>query len=114
MEKYRVIFHIDESNKASLVLRNIENLIADLGESNVEVELLANAEGIAVLFKSPDIHSEQVERLAAMGVRFAACANTLRQMGLTKDALFGSVVIVPSGVGELVKKQTLGWAYIRP
>lgn len=114
MKKYRVIFHIDEPNKGYLVLMNIENLIADLGESNVEVELLANAEGIAVLFESPNIHSEQVERLAAMGVRFATCANTLRQKGLTKEVLFDHVQIVPSGVGELVKKQTLGWAYIRP
>lgn len=114
MEKYRVVFHIDECNKGHLVLKNIENLIADLGENNVEVELLANSEGIAVLFKTPSLHSEQVERLASKGVRFAACANTLRGMNLTKDALFDSVEIVSSGVGELVKKQTLRWAYIRP
>jgi intracellular sulfur oxidation DsrE/DsrF family protein len=114
MEKHRVVFHIDEYNKGNLVLMNIENLLADIGERNVEVELLANAEGIAVLFKTPDLHGEQVARLAARGVRFAACANTLRQMGLTKDVLFDHVQIVPSGVGELVKKQTLGWAYIRP
>ena len=114
MEKYRVVFHIDECNKGYLVLKNIENLIADLGEDNVEVELLANSEGIAVLFKTPGLHKEQIERLVVKGVRFAACANTLRQMGLTKDALFDPVEIVSSGVGELVKKQTLRWAYIRP
>ena len=116
MEKYRVVIHLDESGKArgELVLRNIENLIADVGENNVEIELVANGEGITALLKSPNLHGEQVERFSAKGIRFVACANTLRQMGLTKDALLDLVEIVPAGVGELVKKQAQGWAYIRP
>lgn len=116
MEKYKAVFHVDEGLKArgDLVLTNIENLIADLGQNNVEIELVANGEGIIALLKTPNLHGEQVQRLGAKGVRFVACANTMRQMGLTKEALLAPVEIVPSGVGELVKKQTQGWAYIRP
>jgi len=116
MEKYRVVIHLDESGKArgELVLRNIENLIADLGENNVEIELVANGEGITALLKSPNLHGEQVERFSAKGVHFVACAKTMRQLDLTKDALLDLVEIVPAGVGELVKKQAQGWAYIRP
>lgn len=38
----------------------------------------------------------------------------LRQLDLTQDAFLDLVEIVPEGVGELVKKQAQGWAYIRP
>jgi len=114
MDNYQVVVHIDESDKGLLGLNNIENLLTDLGKDNVNVELVANYEGIKILLKSPDTYVEQIERLKKLGVKFAACSNTMRQRGITKEELVELVQIVPSGVGELVKKQAQGWAYIRP
>ena len=114
MDNYQVVVHIDESDKGLLGLNNIENLLADLGRDNVNVELVVNYEGIEILLLSPDTYVEQIERLEKMGVKFVACANTMRQRGIAKDELVEIVQIVPSGVGELVKKQAQGWAYIRP
>jgi intracellular sulfur oxidation DsrE/DsrF family protein len=116
MEKYRVVFHLGEGGKprADMALRNIQNVMDDLGTTNVEVELVANGEGVIALLRVPDLHGEQVAKLLAKGVRFAACDNTLRQMGLTQAALLDGVEVVPAGVGELPKKQAQGWAYIRP
>jgi intracellular sulfur oxidation DsrE/DsrF family protein len=116
MDKYRVVFHLDEPSKgrADLVFGNIENLLADLGENNVEVELVANGGGVKALVKGPASHAEQVQRLAAKGVLFAACAHSLSQLEITRDTLVAPVEVVSSGVGELVKKQAEGWAYIRP
>lgn len=116
IKKYRVVFHLDEPSKgrADQVFRNIENLLADLGENNVEVELVANGGGIKALVKSPNSYAEQIDPLAAMGVRFIACAHSLSQLEIARDTLLESVEVVSSGVGELVKKQMEGWAYIRP
>lgn len=116
MGKYKVVFHLDEGAKgrANLVLNNIENLIADLGQDNVEVELVSNAEGVTAFLKVPNLIGAKVERLAAKGVRFTVCDNSLRQLGLTKDELLEQAEIVPAGVGELARKQSEGWAYIRP
>src|SRR3990172_179460 len=117
MEKYRAVFHLDEGNKGrvDMALNNIDNLLADLGENNVAVELVTNGGGIVALFKADNNpHADRLARLAARGVRFAACAHTLHSKGLTRDALLDAVQVVPSGVGELVKRQTDGWAYIRP
>ena len=38
MNKYRVVFHLDEPSKgrADHVFRNIENLLDDLGENNAD------------------------------------------------------------------------------
>ena len=116
MNKYRVVFHIDEPSKgrADQVFMNIENLLGDLGESNVEVELVANGGGVKALIKGPESHADQVEMLTNKGVRFVACAHSLSILGITKEALLESVDVVSAGVGELVKKQIQGWAYIRP
>ena len=48
------------------------------------------------------------------GVLFAACAHSLSQLEIARNTLLESVEVVSSGVGELVKKQMEGWAYIRP
>ncbi|MDO9066255.1 MAG: DsrE family protein [Chloroflexota bacterium] len=110
-----MVFHFDEPSKgrADQVFRNIENLLDDLGENNVEVELVANGGGVKALVKGPDSHAEQIGRLAARRVLFAACANSLSQLEIARDTLLESVGVVSSGVGELVKKQVEGWAYIR-
>jgi intracellular sulfur oxidation DsrE/DsrF family protein len=44
----------------------------------------------------------------------AACENTLEMKGIGRDRLAAGVVTVPSGIGELVRKQQQGWAYVRP
>ena len=114
LKKYKVIFHIDETLKSKLVLGNIENLITDLGEENLEVELLANSEAVKLMLKDSNEFSEQINDLKLKNVTFAACANSLRQMNLNKELLFDFCLVVPSGVGELVIKQTNGYAYIKP
>ncbi|MBN1218938.1 MAG: DsrE family protein [Anaerolineae bacterium] len=116
MKQYRVIFHLDEYNGVQIttLLKNIENLITDLGENNVQIEVVANAEGVNALLKRPNSHTDQIVKLADKGVYFTACAIAIHQIGLTKDKLLEPVDIVRSGIGELVKRQTQGWVYIRP
>ena len=116
MDKYHVVLHLDEPSKgrAKQVLRNIENLIDDLGENNVEIELVANGGGAKALVKGPESHAEQVEKLTVKGVHFVACAHSLSMLKISRDLLLEGVTVVSAGVGELVKKQAEGWAYIRP
>ncbi len=116
METYRVVFHIDEGSiaRANMVFHNIQNLIDDLGEDSVDVALVANGEGVKALLTSPNVHKGRIERLAGQGVRFLACANSLRFLGLTENNLLAPVDVIPAGISELVKRQAEGWAYVRP
>jgi len=114
LKKYQVIFHIDETLKSKLVFGNIENLITDLGEENLEVELLANSEAVKLMLKDSNEFSEQLNSLKFKNVTFVACANSLRQMNINKELLFEFCIVVPSGVGELVIKQSNGYTYIKP
>ena len=116
MKKYRVIFHLDEDSeeKVNEVFNNLRNLIADLGEENVEVELLTNGKGVMAMRKENEPNSLRIRHLAKQGVKFAVCANSIKHLKIAPDELAPEAEIVPAGVSELVKKQTDGWAYIRP
>ena len=49
-----------------------------------------------------------------LGVRFAACENTMRDKSIPKEGLLPGVVTVPSGAVEIVRKQQNGYGYFRP
>lgn len=113
MKKYKALFHVDEAEKIGLTLTNMRNLFNDLGEDQVEVALVGNSEGVAAMYKDSK-YKEQVQELFAKGVYFAACANTLKAKELAQTDLLEFSHVVPSGVGEIVKKQYEGYCYIRP
>jgi intracellular sulfur oxidation DsrE/DsrF family protein len=109
-----VVVHLDEEGDAKhrAVLRNVGNLVADLGDRTA-VELVVHGPGIGLcLTDSPQ--AEDLQALIARGVVVAACENTLEMKGIGRDRLVTGVVTVPSGIGELVRKQQQGWAYVRP
>jgi len=113
MKKYRAVFHLTEVEKANLALNNMRNLLADLGEDQVEAELVCNSEGVKALLKTGP-YGERVDELAERGVRFVLCSKSLRTMKMEKEEFFDQAEVVGSGAGELVKKQTEGWVYVRP
>lgn len=111
---YKVIFHVDEINKAALALNNIKNLITDLGNENLQVELLVNSEGVNMLLKAALDYNDKIQELHTRSVVFSACANSMKGLNISKEQLYDFAQVVPSGVGELVKKQADGFAYIKP
>ncbi|MDO9044245.1 MAG: DsrE family protein [Methanobacteriaceae archaeon] len=115
MEKYRVIFQVNEEDpfRVNLVLNNIQNLIADLGEENVEIELVAYSMGVKMFFNSSP-YADMIYSLLKKEVRFAACSNTLNSLNVSPEELIKGITVVPSGIGEIVRKQKEEWIYIRP
>ncbi|MBC7342277.1 MAG: DsrE family protein [Clostridia bacterium] len=57
---------------------------------------------------------DRMNELAHMGVRFAACRNALRSHSISEDRLPEFCQVVPAGITEIAKKQTEGYAYIKP
>ena len=70
MDKYKVLFHTDYIARIDLGLENIENLLADLGGSNVEVELVANFEAITLLSKASNKYETKIAELCCQGSYF--------------------------------------------
>ncbi|MHB8878089.1 MAG: DsrE family protein [Myxococcaceae bacterium] len=112
---FRVVFHLDEADakKHESVLRNVNNLLDDLGQGQTHIELVAHGLGLDLLTGETGF-AEQVAGLVRRGVVMAACNNTLRERGIARDRLLPDVTVVSSGVGELVRRQRVGWQYVRP
>lgn len=112
MESNFVIFHLAEPDRFGVILDEIRNLFADPGIGSVIVEVMANSDGVYAI-KQNGPHMEEAGRLSVEGVRFTACANSLRIRHLSREGIMPFVEPVPSGIGELVKRQRKGYAYIR-
>ncbi len=109
-----VVVHLDEEgeDKYRTVLRNVGNLVTDLGDQ-ATVELVAHGPGIGVCLTDSSL-AQDLQDLIGRGVVVAACENTLEMKSIDRERLAAGVVTVPSGMGELVRKQQQGWAYVRP
>ncbi|HVO88996.1 MAG TPA: DsrE family protein [Casimicrobiaceae bacterium] len=113
--KNRVVMQVSdaEPGKWNLTLNNARNLQADLGEGNVEIEVVAYGPGIGML-KSDSPVASRIADATEHGIKFAACENTMRGQKLTKADMLPTTGYVPAGVVEIMQKQQQGWAYLRP
>ena len=59
-------------------------------------------------------HIAAVASALQQGVKIVACENTMHGQHLTPADMLPAIGYVPSGVGELLKRQQQGWAYVRP
>ncbi len=113
---YRVVFQLNESASSAVegVLGNIRHLQAELASAGLEVELVAHGDGLVAFYRAPNRQARTIREMAEQGVRFVACHNTMAARGLSPGDLLEVVQVVPSGVGELVRRQAEGWAYVHP
>ncbi|WP_135823443.1 DsrE family protein [Halorussus ruber] len=99
-------------NQQSHAVANAKNLLADETTPIESVALVANGDGVLLLTADSN-RQKGVAALAEEGVSLLACENSLQAKGLTEDDLLAGVETVPAGVGELVKRQDEGYAYIK-
>jgi uncharacterized protein len=119
MRKHRVVLDIgiEGTDKWEAVFRNIDNLRADLGPGNVEVEGVIHGKAWPLLVRPEkggvaEFHPK-VEAAIRSGVKLVLCENTMKRNKLEKADVLPYAATVSSAIGELVKKQTDGWAYLK-
>lgn len=87
------------------------NARAELPDTRVEIVVQGPA--VAELAAGGVLEPRVLELLGDPGVRFSACANSLRSAGLAAEALAAGVAVVPAAVARLAKAQYDGAAYVR-
>ncbi len=97
-------------------LKNVENILKTAADQGIgaEIEVVCHADGIRLVHREQSELAAQVAALAAQGVRFVACQNTMQQRSMTEADLLPNVGTVPSGAFEVVRKQQDGFAYFKP
>ena len=114
-DNYEVVFEVSsqkEKRQAS-GFRNVENTQKTLGKGNSHIEVVAHGEGLSLLLDRENGQKEKIKQLQDSGVVFAACENTMRSKNVFSDSLIKGVTTVDSGVGEIIRRQKQGWAYIK-
>ncbi len=113
---YRAVYQLD-SDDAKLInqtLHNIKNALDDPRlKGKLELELVVFGRGTTV-FKKDQPYEADVLALQQAGVTLAQCANSMKAYKLTKDDMLPYISIVPTGNGELIIRQTEGWALVHP
>ena len=113
--KNRVVFQVSDSDpmKWGLALNNMRNVQVELGDDEVEVELVAYGPGIGML-KGDSPMAKRISEALKTGVKVVACENTMKAQKLVYADMLPDIGYVPSGVVELMRKQQQGYAYVRP
>lgn len=98
------------------VLTSVSEVLKKYGD-NVTIVVTAFNKGVHVLAKNPkrevsENTRQRIESLAAYGVKFHACGNTMNSLGWTKDDMLPFVKVVKVGASDLIELQKQGYSYI--
>jgi intracellular sulfur oxidation DsrE/DsrF family protein len=118
-EQIKVVYHIvDGIEQATRAMANIRNHLR--AEPDTKIVVVSNGDGIRFLLQGAKEHSgrpfdAQVSSLAAQGVEFRVCGNTLAAHDIPASQLLPEAKVVPSGVVEVARLQAKeGFVYLRP
>lgn len=118
----KVLFHVSEGNAEHLktVLDEVENLMKFYRQTNqkARVEIITNGGGLSLVMAGISPYAERIQRMQKeySELTFIACQNTIdrvqQELGLTAKLLPG-VVVIDSGVAQIMRRQLQGWAYLQ-
>ena len=113
--KNRLVVQVSDADPAkwNLALNNAKNVQTDLGNANVDIEIVAYGPGIGML-KSESVGGNRIGEALGTGVKVVACENTMHAQKLQKSDMLNGIGYVGAGVVEIMQKQQQGWAYLRP
>lgn len=118
-EPVKVVYHfVDGIDQASRGLANIRNHLR--AEPDTKIVAVANGDGIRFLLAGAKERNGKpfdaaVADLAARGVEFRICNNTLSAHNIPVSDVLPQAKIVPSGVVEVARLQAReGYVYLRP
>jgi intracellular sulfur oxidation DsrE/DsrF family protein len=114
-----ILLQLSDSDEAvqTRVLNVASNLLKHYGGPDmVDLEIVAFGPGISLLFAGNN-HQERITSLAANGVRFVACMNTVETIERTtgkRPDLMELALPVQAGVAHIVERTRQGFVVVRP
>ncbi len=113
---YDALYYLNSNDEKKIraTLRNINNALDDPRlKGKIHIELVAFGDGVAVFMKDGPF-GQLLQDLQTKGVVLAQCMNTLRERKIDTSELFPFISFVPSGNGEIILRQYVGWAVVHP
>jgi intracellular sulfur oxidation DsrE/DsrF family protein len=107
----KVLFHIDEMEKWTLLIGNIVNFIKDFDKDNYSITVVVNGESVSGLTESIIVNKL---KSFPKNVTFEVCRNSLNHKHIEESILPDFVKVVKSGVVEIALLEEEGYHYIKP
>ena len=113
--KSRLVLQVSDADPAkwALALNNAKNVQQELGASKVDIEIVAYGPGIGMLKAEAPV-ANRISEATQAGIKVVACENTMTVQKLTKADMHAAIGYAPSGVVEIMSRQSEGYAYVRP
>ena len=117
-KKLKVVYHLNDLDKVSFVVGNIQNHLDGVGgPENVTIALVVHGQALRAFHAStanPDL-TKHIGQFSRAGLELAVCGNTMRsqKVGLA-DLLPGFVAADQGGVVRIAELQSQGYLYLRP
>ena len=112
-----VVLQISDASRQNLVLNVANNLQKHYGPDKVAIEIVAFGPGLKSIFANNEVTSPRVSGLAANGVKFSACMNTIaaikRKTG-KEPVIHKDAKKVPAGVVRIMDLVDKGYTLIKP
>ena len=111
--KYKVVWDLSSSDTTiqAAVFRQINNIRTEIPDA--EVEVVFHGKGIYTIMKDSLQFKERIKIANEMGVSMVVCNNSMKRLKVEAKELSSEVVVIPSAMVELIKKQSQGWSYIK-
>jgi len=118
----KVIVHIADDKPAQLeqALGDIESLLRYYRDSHetARVQVVLNGRGIGLVRADTSAFAARIARLQKEydNLTFAACQNTLERLHAEQGVairLLPGVIVIDSGVAEIMRRQSQGWTYLQ-
>ncbi|MBT8121366.1 MAG: DsrE family protein [Gammaproteobacteria bacterium] len=116
--KHRIIYQCNKADPEYLqhILFSVGELLRKYGD-DVEIVVGVFGPGLHLVGKVPgrpvpDNLQASAASLAAYGVAFHACGNTMKSLGWTEKELLPFARVVPIGVDDIMLLQEQGFAYM--
>lgn len=112
-QKMKLVFDLSSEDTLShaAVYRQINNVLVDIPDLQVEVVL--HGQAVRYMLKDSSYFNSRIAVAKSKGVTLAVCNNSLRRLKIDPSQVKSEAIVVPSAVGELVRKHHDGWAYIK-
>ena len=116
--KLKVVYHLNDLDKVSFALGNIQNHFDGVGgPDHVTIALVVHGQALKAFHSasaSPDL-SKRVGQFSKAGLELAACGNTMKSQNVVlKDLLPGFIADERGGVVRIAELQSRGYLYLRP
>lgn len=118
----KVIVHIADDKPVQLeqALSDIESLLRYYRDSHetARVQVVLNGRGVGLVRADTSAFAGRIARLQKEfdNLTFAACQNTLERLHAEQGVairLLPGVIVIDSGVAEIMRRQSQGWTYLQ-